>query len=143
MRKSRSEAAQTRSKIVRAAAREFNDKGIQATGLAEIMAAAGLTHGGFYKHFKSKNQLVAEAVAKGMDRIKTSAKMPRPAQSLGEAAGEYLSKRHRDDLASACPLGTLGSELCYADNHTREAWSLLRASSFIGSLQRLRSWRFL
>src|SRR5580698_439707 len=138
MRKSRSEAAQTRSKIVRAAAREFNEKGIQG---AEIMAAAGLTHGGFYKHFKSKNQLVAEAVAKGMDRIKTSAKMPRPTQSLEEAAGEYLSKRHRDDLASACPLGTLGSELCYADNHTPEAWSLLRASSFIGSLQRLRSWR--
>jgi len=60
MRKSRKEAAETRERIVKMAAREFNESGIQATGLAEIMAAAGLTHGGFYKHFSSKDQLVGE-----------------------------------------------------------------------------------
>src|SRR5260370_41005003 len=60
MRKSRKEAAETRERIVKMAAREFNESGIQATGLAEIMAAARLTHGGFYKHFSSEDQLVGE-----------------------------------------------------------------------------------
>src|SRR5258708_32902520 len=58
MRESRKEAAETRERIVKMAAREFNESGIQATGLAEIMAAAGLTHGGFYKDFSLEDQLV-------------------------------------------------------------------------------------
>jgi len=67
MRKSREEAAETRKRIVQAAARQFREKGIAATGLAELMKAAGLTHGGFYKHFSSKDQLVAEATAVAVD----------------------------------------------------------------------------
>lgn len=58
MRKSRQEAAETRARIVTAASTEFAENGIAATGLSEVMAAAGLTHGGFYKHFESKDQLV-------------------------------------------------------------------------------------
>jgi TetR/AcrR family transcriptional regulator, transcriptional repressor for nem operon len=54
MRKSRIEAAKTRERIVTAAAAEFRQHGIAATGLADLMKAAGLTHGGFYRHFKSK-----------------------------------------------------------------------------------------
>src|SRR5258705_12414438 len=61
MRKSREEAAQTRRRIVEAASCEFRKNGIVATGLNDLMKAAGLTHGGFYKHFASKDQLVAEA----------------------------------------------------------------------------------
>ena len=61
MRKSREEAAQTRKRIVTAASEEFRKNGIVATGLNDLMSAAGLTHGGFYKHFESKDQLVAEA----------------------------------------------------------------------------------
>src|SRR5438552_9305942 len=63
MRKSRIEAAKTRERIVTAAAAEFRQHGIAATGLADLMKAAGLTHGGFYRHFASKDQLVAEASA--------------------------------------------------------------------------------
>src|SRR5271167_1062842 len=69
MRKSREEAAETRKRIVRAAAREFRENGIVATGLADLMKAAGLTHGGFYKHFASKDQLVAEATVAAMGSI--------------------------------------------------------------------------
>src|SRR5467141_5158069 len=65
MRKSRIEAAKTRERIVTAAAAEFRQHGIVATGLADLMKAAGLTHGGFYRHFDSKDQLVAEASASG------------------------------------------------------------------------------
>src|SRR6266516_5800071 len=63
MRKSRIEAAKTRERIVTAAAAEFRQHGIAATGLADLMKAAGLTHGGFYRHFDSKDQLVSEASA--------------------------------------------------------------------------------
>ena len=69
MRKSREEAAETRRRVVRAAARQFREKGIVATGLADLMKAAGLTHGGFYKHFTSKDQLVAEATAEALDAL--------------------------------------------------------------------------
>ena len=123
MRKSRKEAAETRERIVKMAAREFNESGIQATGLAEIMAAAGLTHGGFYKHFSSKDQLVGEAVEKGMEGIKASMEGPRANRSLGDTVGEYLSKRHRDDSEEACPLASLGSELRHAKNSTRQVAS--------------------
>jgi TetR/AcrR family transcriptional repressor of nem operon len=123
MRKSRKEAAETRERIVKMAAREFNESGIQATGLAEIMAAAGLTHGGFYKHFSSKDQLVGEAVEKSMEGIKASMEGPRANRSLGDTVGEYLSKRHRDDSEEACPLASLGSELQRAENRTRRVAS--------------------
>jgi TetR/AcrR family transcriptional regulator, transcriptional repressor for nem operon len=63
MRKSRQEAAKTRERIIASAAAEFREHGITATGLADFMKAAGLTHGGFYRHFNSKDQLVAEARA--------------------------------------------------------------------------------
>ena len=62
MRKSKQEAAETRRRIVKAAAK-FRLNGIGGTGLSDLMAAAGLTHGGFYRHFESKDQLVAEACA--------------------------------------------------------------------------------
>ena len=58
MRTSRQEGADTRERIVNVAAREFNEGGIEGTGLSDIMTAAGLTHGGFYKHFSSKDRLL-------------------------------------------------------------------------------------
>ena len=60
------EAAKTRRRIVTAAAGEFRKHGIEATGLADLMQAAGLTHGGFYKHFELKRQVVAEACAEAV-----------------------------------------------------------------------------
>jgi TetR/AcrR family transcriptional regulator, transcriptional repressor for nem operon len=119
MRKSRQEAAETRERIVKAAAREFNESGIQSTGLTEIMAAAGLTHGGFYKHFSSKDQLVAEAVEAALERIADSMQSPKANRSLEETVGEYLSKKHRDNSEEACPLASLGSELRHSGQDTR------------------------
>ena len=105
MRKSREEAAETRKRIVQAAAREFREKGIVATGLADLMKAAGLTHGGFYKHFASKDQLVAEATVAALDSIiEELAAQP----TVNSAVAAYLSTRHRDSPASGCPLAALG-----------------------------------
>ena len=118
MRKSREEAAQTRKRIVTAAAGEFRKKGIVATGLADLMTAAGLTHGGFYKHFESKDQLVAEACAEAM--VAVIGKMTAAASGgPGAAAATYLSTVHRDNPATGCPLAAIGSELSRSDEPTR------------------------
>jgi TetR/AcrR family transcriptional regulator, transcriptional repressor for nem operon len=126
MKKSKVETAQTRRRIVETAAREFRDKGIHVTGLADVMAAAGLTHGGFYRHFGSKDQLVAEACAVGMEFIVAKAQAACQSQGKGgfEAIIEsYLDTSHRDDRSGGCPLAGLGSELARADDETRAAAS--------------------
>jgi len=116
MRKSREEAAETHKRIVQAAARQFREKGIAATGLAELMKAAGLTHGGFYKHFASKDQLVAEATAAAVDSLlKEMAAHP----TFKSALAAYLSTRHRDNPASGCPLAALGDELARSGKEAR------------------------
>ena len=118
MRKSREEAAQTRRRIVEAASREFRKNGIVATGLNDLMKAAGLTHGGFYKHFASKDQLVAEATTAALDALlEGMAAHP----TINAAVAAYLSTRHRDNLASGCPLAGIGSELSRSDMEAREA----------------------
>lgn len=126
MRKSKLEAAETRRRIVSAASREFCRHGIHATGLADLMAAAGLTHGGFYKHFRSKDQVIAEACATGLETvIEVAEAAPSGAGKSGlEAIVEtYLSTEHRDRLSDGCPLAALGSELVHADDEIRAAAS--------------------
>ena len=120
MRKTREEAAQTRRRIVEAASREFRKNGIVATGLNDLMKAAGLTHGGFYKHFESKDQLVAEACADAVDAAIASWGMEAQ-PTINAAVAAYLSTRHRDNPASGCPLAAIGSELTRTDTKTREA----------------------
>src|SRR5262245_56029467 len=125
MRKSRIEAAKTRERIVTAAAAEFRQHGLAATGLAGLMKAAGLTHGGFYRHFKSKDQLVAEAcsaaVATMNERVVASASRKRGRKGLETAVADYLSTEHRDNPRDGCPLAALGAELARADARTRAA----------------------
>jgi TetR/AcrR family transcriptional regulator, transcriptional repressor for nem operon len=117
VRKSREEAAQTRKRIVTAAAGEFRKNGIVATGLNDLMKAAGLTHGGFYKHFESKDQLVAEAFA---EAVETMIEFVRKAVAGGASVVEtYLSTSQRDNPAISCPLSAIGSELGRSDEKTR------------------------
>ena len=125
MKKSKVETAETRRRIVKAAAAEFRRNGIHATGLAEVMAAAGLTQGGFYRHFDSKDQLVAEACADAMASacLATNAATDQSCGKTGlEAIAEnFLSADHRDNLLEGCPLVGLGIELSRADDETRGA----------------------
>ena len=123
MKKSKAETAKTRERIVKVAAQEFRRNGIQQTGVAEIMAAAGLTQGGFYRHFESKDQLVAEACAASMsDRVQAA----ETAFEAGDDAflkhlEEFLSCKNRDNWSGGCSLVFLGSELARADMDTRRA----------------------
>ncbi len=112
MKKSKVETTETRRRIVDTAAREFRRNGIHATGLADVMALAGLTHGGFYRHFDSKDQLVAEACAAGMDSVVQAVEVA-AAQGEGRRAVEaivenYLSTRHRDDHSCGVPSSRAG-----------------------------------
>ena len=117
MRKSREEAAETRKRIVKAAACEFREKGIVATGLADLMKAAGMTHGGFYKHFESKDQLIAKACAEATQEVMERMEAQ---PTIDAAVAGYLSTRHRDTPASGCPFSAIGSELARTDEKTRE-----------------------
>jgi len=123
MRKSRQEAAETRKRIVHAASVEFRRDGIGATGLADLMSAAGLTHGGFYRHFESKDQLVAEvcseAFAETAKDLATAIKGRRGRKALQATAAKYLSTSHRDDPGTGCPLASLGSEIARCNKRTR------------------------
>ncbi len=120
MRKSREEAAQTRRHIVKTAAAEFRRNGVKATGLAELMAAAGLTPGGFYRHFDSKEQLVAEACAEAIESIVSEVETwSLEKGGLETVLTHYLSEEHRDHPAEGCPFASIGSELARSDNQTR------------------------
>jgi TetR/AcrR family transcriptional regulator, transcriptional repressor for nem operon len=118
MRRSKAEAFQTRERIVKTAASEFRRNGIAATGLSELMAAAGLTHGGFYRHFASKEQLAVEACG---DALVSMTDGMAAKDDLAAVVNHYLSPRHRDCPESGCPLAALGSELGRADEPLRSA----------------------
>jgi TetR/AcrR family transcriptional repressor of nem operon len=123
MRRSKQEAAETRQRIISAAAAEFRRNGITDTSNSDLMAAAGLTHGGFYRHFESKTQLVAEAcdaaVRSMVDTFAAAASGKSPQSRLKAAAARYLSTEHRDDPAHGCPLAALGSEIARSDRGVR------------------------
>ncbi len=101
MKKSKLQAAETRRRIVKAAAAEFRRNGICSTGLCELMAAAGLTHGRFCGHFSSKDQLVAEACGAGMNSIvemvEAAACLSGGRVWLDAIAASYLSTHHREN----------------------------------------------
>jgi len=125
MRKSKAETAKTRERILEAASAQFLTHGITEAGLARLMRAAGLTHGGFYRHFASKDQLVAEACRQAVlsltSGLKSQIEGKPPDQALPLLVGKYLSRSHRDQPATGCVLAALGSELARADTKTREA----------------------
>ena len=122
MRKSKQETAETRQRILKAAAAKFRQNGIGGTGLSDLMAAAGLTHGGFYRHFDSKDQIVAEACADATESaIARFFSTKSPKSGLKARVAKYLSPAHRDDPSAGCPLAALGSEIARCDEKTRAA----------------------
>jgi TetR/AcrR family transcriptional repressor of nem operon len=125
MRKSRIDANRTRENIIDAAAAAFRRDGIAATSLVELMAAAGLTRGGFYKHFASKEQLVAEASAHAIDgvvaRIGAAVKERRIGTPLQRALDAYLTTQHRDRPEAGCLFAAVGPELARESDAVRAA----------------------
>lgn len=103
MKVSKAQVQENRARIVATAAALFRERGYDGVGVAELMAAAGLTHGGFYKHFKSKADLVAETAAEGLAQ---SAAMVCDAD-VASFVNNYLSRQHRDAPSSGCTMAAL------------------------------------
>lgn len=124
MRKSNEEAAETRQRIVRTASRLFRQHGLRGIGVADLMRRAGLTHGGFYKHFRSKDALVAEACATGLAQTRKSlaraAESASPGEGLRRILETYLSRSHRDHPETGCTIAALGGEAARADAAGRQ-----------------------
>ena len=108
MRVTREKAAENRERIVDAAANLFRDKGFDGIGLDAIMEQAGLTHGGFYRHFGSKDELAAEALARA---LAASVQKQAGFASLPDLVSAYLSPRHRDDRSGGCAIAALGPDI--------------------------------
>ncbi len=114
MRVSRKAAEESRARVVAAAAKMMRERGIEASSLADVMGAAGMTHGGFYKHFDSKDELAREAVRYAFDDI--AARFDRRRAELGVEAAvrayidEYLSRQHLAEPGLGCPVAALGAD---------------------------------
>ena len=110
---SRKEA--THERIVAAAARAIRRSGYDGMGVADIMKDAGLTHGGFYAHFASREAMLEEAAdragAESMAALSRVAAIAPPQEALPELVRAYLSKAHREGAEAGCPVAALGSEM--------------------------------
>jgi TetR/AcrR family transcriptional repressor of nem operon len=119
MKVTREQAALNRDRIVEVAGRLFREHGFDGIGVADLMKAAGLTHGGFYGHFESKDDLAAEACGRGLAR---TADLWREAAAHGGSrplktlADRYLSRRHRDDIGGGCLYAALSADIARGDN---------------------------
>jgi TetR/AcrR family transcriptional repressor of nem operon len=106
-------AAEHRAAIVAAAGRLFRESGFDGVGIAEIMRAAGLTHGAFYGHFASKEALAEAACNHGFaeSRARLAARLDGPDGNLGRHVESYLSERHRDRPGRGCPMAAYATEI--------------------------------
>jgi TetR/AcrR family transcriptional repressor of nem operon len=122
MRHSRDEKARTHRRIVALAAKRFREKGLAGIGIADLMKDAGLTVGGFYKHFNSRDALVAEAVGSALELWKRqvdAAASGGPPVTYESLVGEYLSDAHRNHPGTGCPVSALAGDLARTDRRTR------------------------
>ena len=124
MRQSAEEKARTHERIVGVAAKRIREEGLDGPAVAEIMQAAGLTHGGFYKHFGSRDDLIAEATEKALadsdrflHRLTDDAKDP-----LAAFVDWYLSPQHRAEPGAGCAVAALGDDVRRGDERVRVAY---------------------
>lgn len=115
MRYADSHKDETHQKLLKIAAAQLRVKGPERLGVADVMAAAGLTHGGFYAHFKSKDDLLTQAMAVGFAQAKRRwhrrlEGLP-PRHMLATFIDAYVSPTHRDDPANGCAIASLNSDL--------------------------------
>lgn len=115
MRYSPAHKESTRRRILDAASQAFRERGVAETGVDEVMRRAGLTHGGFYAHFRDKTELVAEACAAAFDaavpNLERIAALPTPAARARLLIESYLGPRHRDNRGSGCVVVAVGADV--------------------------------
>jgi TetR/AcrR family transcriptional repressor of nem operon len=125
---SRDDKARSHERIVEIAAARMRESGTTGPGVAELMKAAGLTHGGFYKHFDSRDDLVAEAVERALHDndgfvATLTATAPDARVALERFVDWYTSAEHRDTPGAGCAVVALGADAPRADERVRSAYT--------------------
>ena len=122
---SKAEKAESHDRIVNVAAARFRESGVDGVGVADLMRDAGLTHGGFYRHFASRDDLVAEAIeralregARAVASVASTEDCP-----LAKVVDAYLSPAHRDALATSCAVATLAADVARSSERARSAYT--------------------
>jgi TetR/AcrR family transcriptional repressor of nem operon len=115
MRVTREQVLENKRKILKAAGRLFRERGFESVTVTDVMKAAGLTHGGFYGYFKSKDDLIAQAVGAALSHFEAAT------GNLPAFRAQYLSPDHRDNFAGGCPFAALASEAIRQDRGARAA----------------------
>jgi TetR/AcrR family transcriptional repressor of nem operon len=119
---SKAEKRKTHKRIVSIASKRFREEGLGGVGIADLMKDAGLTVGGFYKHFDSRDDLVAEAVGSAFGfwkRQMDAAASGGPPLSYAKLIDDYLSQAHRDHPGTGCAFSALAGEIARSDKRTR------------------------
>jgi TetR/AcrR family transcriptional regulator, transcriptional repressor for nem operon len=115
MRRTREEAAETRRRAVETASRLYRERGLDAVTVADVMSAIGMTVGGFYRHFESRDALVAEACGHAFEQARqaheSAVASSADSEALAALFGRYLSRAHRDAPATGCPVPALLSSV--------------------------------
>ncbi|MCA9131233.1 MAG: TetR/AcrR family transcriptional regulator [Planctomycetales bacterium] len=126
MRVSREKAAENRERVIEVASKLFRERGFDGVGVADLMKAAGLTHGGFYGNFESKDDLILQASSRALEESLTVLRSAIEAGGkdvLGNVASVYLSPAHRDHPGNGCALAALGAEVARNDSPVRSAFT--------------------
>lgn len=127
MRVSKETVADHRKKILSAASKMLRERGVEGASVADLMQAAGLTHGGFYRHFASKEALVVEATTATFDaliaRLEEWSAEAGHAAALAKYVGEYLTPRHVERPEIGCPIAAYGAEVARENPEVRAAFN--------------------
>jgi TetR/AcrR family transcriptional repressor of nem operon len=125
MRVSRIQAAENRETVINVASRLFRERGFDGIGLKDLMKGAGLTQGGFYKQFASKEDLAAQASRRALEsasRRWSDAAAENPDDPLGAVIAFYLSADHREEKMDGCPIVALGSDAARQGSDVKAAF---------------------
>lgn len=119
MKVTKTQARENRAHIVKTASTLFRERGYDGVSVADLMEAAGFTHGGFYKHFPSKADLMAEAAVCGFTQSAAHKADAEPAAFLKQ----YLSRQHRDAMGHGCTLAALGGDAARQPASVKKAFA--------------------
>lgn len=126
MRVSGEEKEKSKQRIIRSAAKLVRERGIEGTSVADVMQDAGMTHGGFYRHFETKEEMLGAGISEAFAQVTGLTRGLQ--QKLGQEVGHqefrkfYLSLQHRKEVGAGCPVAALGTELARVSEPMKESF---------------------
>ena len=130
---SKSDKAETHTRIVKVAAKRFRERGLEGIGVADVMKEAGVTVGGFYKHFGSRDELVVEALATAFKDLDV---WEEHTADMAQLLQNYLTEAHRDAPGTGCAMAALLGDMTRASKSARALYTerVKRSAAFTSAL---------